>query len=437
MTELTAIPRIYMALAQWMSSLLYVALTPKRWKKVPRCLLCALFLGLQSAFLDVTERFPPRAQAPCMITAIGLMFAMIYLCSDMSARRAGFCCARAFLLSEMSASFEWMLNCYILADKDFTPAEGKAFEIMLLVLVYTGIFALMWVVDRCCVRGTDMKITWTDLAISAMVGVGAFVLGDMSDYYAGVSSGAELLYIRMLVDLCGLIALYAYHFQRLEISARYELSAANAVLKNQYEQYCASRETLDLINRKYHDLKHQIAALRIESDPKRRMEWLDEMEGDIRRYETENKTGNSVLDTILTGKSLYCQRNDIILTCVADGARLDFMKVMDICAIFGNALDNAIEGVMKLDDPEKRMIHLSVSARKGFLSIQAENYFGGELTLEDGLPVTTKQDKDGHGYGLKSIKSAVESYDGSMKITTDDGWFELDILIPLPEPDAS
>ena len=81
--------------------------------------------------------------------------------------------------------------------------------------------------------------------------------------------------------------------------------------------------------------------------------YLDAMEQEIRSYEAQNKTGNEVLDTILTSKSLYCQQHGITLTCVADGAALDFMDTMDLCSLFGNALDNAIESVEKLPDSEQ------------------------------------------------------------------------------------
>ncbi len=214
---------------------------------------------------------------------------------------------------------------------------------------------------------------------------------------------------------------------------RYEIIAINTALKNQYDQYCISRESIDLINRKYHDLKHQINALRAESDPQCRNQWLDEMESDIRQYEAQNKTGNAVLDTVLTSKSLYCQKNEISLTCVVDAQKLDFMRVMDICSIFGNALDNAIESVLQLEDREQRLIHVTVGPQKGFMVIRIENYFGGSLAFEDGLPVTTKKDKDYHGFGVKSIRRSVEQYNGAMTISTENGWFRLKLLIPLPE----
>lgn len=188
---------------------------------------------------------------------------------------------------------------------------------------------------------------------------------------------------------------------------------------------------IEIVNQKYHDLKHQITLLKAEANSQKSIQYLEEMEQDIRSYEAQNKTGNKVLDAVLTSKSLYCQNNDISLTCVADGTLLDFMAEMDISALFGNVLDNAIESVQKLDDKEKRLIHLSVAEQKSFLRIRVENYTEENISFRNGMPVTTKKDKHLHGFGMKSIQSTVRKYGGSVTTGLRDNWFELRILIPL------
>lgn len=67
------------------------------------------------------------------------------------------------------------------------------------------------------------------------------------------------------------------------------------------------------------------------------------------------------------------------------------MRPMDISALFGNALDNAIESVRKIADPDKRLIHVSVQRQKGFLRIRIENCFEGKIRFENGMPVTSKR----------------------------------------------
>ena len=108
----------------------------------------------------------------------------------------------------------------------------------------------------------------------------------------------------------------------------------NVILKSQYEQYRNYQDSLNLIQMKYHDLKHQITALRTESDEEKRKKWIDAMEEEVSAFENMNKTGNQVLDTILAAKIFHCRKNYIQITCVADGKLLDFIHVTDLCSIF-------------------------------------------------------------------------------------------------------
>ena len=136
---------------------------------------------------------------------------------------------------------------------------------------------------------------------------------------------------------------------------------------------------------------------------------------------------------LLTGKSLYCQKHGIHLTTVADGTVLAGVSPMDLCTLVGNALDNAIESVKKIEDREKRLIHVAVSRQKNFALLRFENCFEGELTFENGLPRTTKGNTDYHGYGLKSIRRTAQKYGGTVTVNTRKNWFELKILLPLAE----
>ena len=109
------------------------------------------------------------------------------------------------------------------------------------------------------------------------------------------------------------------------------------------------------------------------------------------------------------------------------------MKSSDVYSLFGNALDNAIEAVIKLQDKEKRVIGLKVRSAGELISVTLKNFYEGELLLdEEGFPDTTKEDKDYHGYGMKSIRMIVEKYDGDVSILTKEGVFYLNILLPKP-----
>ena len=105
-----------------------------------------------------------------------------------------------------------------------------------------------------------------------------------------------------------------------------------------------------------HDLKHQIRELRNLSDDQEREVYLDELENDIMIYDTALQTGNRALDIVLMEKALYCKNHGINWTCMADGSKLGMMKVEDIYAIFGNALENAIHAVMDLKDENRILV---------------------------------------------------------------------------------
>ena len=141
-------------------------------------------------------------------------------------------------------------------------------------------------------------------------------------------------------------------------------------------------------------------------------------------------TGNNVLDVMLSAKQQLMKKNKIHFTCVADGALLDFMHVTDICTVIGNALDNAIESVVMIEDPEMRMIHFSLSRQNHFIFLQIRNYCEREPVWDGKELRTTKKDKKNHGYGVKSIQYSIEKYGGNLTAGVKDHWFELGILIP-------
>ena len=188
-------------------------------------------------------------------------------------------------------------------------------------------------------------------------------------------------------------------------------------------------ENIEIINRKCHDLKHQIEGLRRMSSDKERNAYIEQVENAVLFYESAVKTGNETLDLILMEKQLYCKEHGITLTGVCDGGSLNALDTMDLYALFGNALENAIESVSS-EAPENRIISFRAGQWGGFLSIHFENYLGHPLTMRDGLPITGKNDQNYHGFGMLSIRHIVEKYKGTMTIQTDQNLFRLDILLP-------
>ena len=83
----------------------------------------------------------------------------------------------------------------------------------------------------------------------------------------------------------------------------------NIVLQRQYDQYRLSIDNIELLRREFHDLKHYMIAIRSEQDPKKKEQYLLEMEEAIHTQEALTNTGNSVLDVVLTTKALTVCRS--------------------------------------------------------------------------------------------------------------------------------
>lgn len=426
------IPRLYTALAEWCSCIFYIMLYRRRIKGIKLWLTVIGSFWVQSVFMVLTGSLQLQFWMLCMAIAVGNMYLTTCLCSEMTGTAAGYCTVRAFILAEFMASLAWQiyLEVFYLRGMNSRWISGVC-----VLTVYALVLVLMYRIENWHPNRLDiLTVESRDFWPTALISLSVFFASNMGfvPFKTTLEPEAwkQIYKTRTLVDFAGVVLLFAHHIQRSALHIRQEYDAIQNVLQNQYAQYRMSKESIDLINRKYHDLKHQISVLRAESDQQRQTEYLDEMEQEIRDYEAQNKTGNSVLDTVLTGKSLYCIRKNIKLTCVADGSLLEDMQVMDICTIFGNALENAIECEKKILDPEKRMISLALFSRKDFIVIRIENYFEGKLDFQEGLPVTTKKETDYHGYGMKSIRYTVEKYGGNVTVHVHDNWFELDIIIP-------
>lgn len=425
------IPRFYTALAEWMACMFYISLLRKQitgWKFVA---LSSGVLSVQTVFLIITKDLPIIYWIPSMVIAIGFMFFFIYRSCEVSGVEAGYFTVRAFVAAEFIASLEWQVHFFLWNSENI----NVFLEILLLISIYGTFFLLLWILERRQIPEEGMlNIRQRELFSTILIGAAVFSISNLSFITSGTPfSGQyakEILNIRTMVDLGGFAILYAYHVQLKELRVKHELKAVSNILQNQYLQYQQSKETIELINYKYHDLKNQIIALKVEDDPEKRNAYLTEMENEIKAYEVQNKTGNHVLDTVLTTKNMYCIKKGITLTSVIDGKLLNGMDVIDICTIFGNALDNAIEYEKQIEDEEKRLIHVSVFDQKGFVMIRFENYFEGKLDLKGELPETTKTDKYNHGYGLKSIRYTVQKYNGVVNVVQKNNWFELNILIP-------
>ena len=430
--EVLNTPGYYYAIAYALSVFVITCTNERkigRWKlAVVSCAQFALLLF----FMTVTDGVRQELFVPSMLLIVLLLLGYIYICNDFSLREAGFYFVKAFINGEFAASLCWQIYYYL---RYVRGIQGELLKWVELILVYAVIFTILALMELNLKKDLEeLHITRRELLVVIIIAASVFAMSNLSYLdQNGLFSGTfvmDIFIIRTLVDLSGIAVLYAYHVQVKEIQIRFEKDTLHNIMEMQYKNYQLSKENIDMVNQKYHDLKHQINLLKTQAYVGKSTSYLEKMEREIRVYETQNKTGNQILDAVLTNKAMICQNKEIELKFIVDGGALSFMEDMDVSALFGNMLDNAIESAEKQQEKQKRLICLYVTKEKQFVRIRTENYCDEKVRFKNGMPVTTKKDRCLHGYGMKSIKSTVEKYHGSVVAAQENNWFELKILLP-------
>lgn len=229
----------------------------------------------------------------------------------------------------------------------------------------------------------------------------------------------------ILCCLAGLCVQYGFVALKSESDERAMLER---MMRQEARQYAIAQESVDLINMKAHDLKHQIARIRATGNMDDAE--LNDIERIVARYEDTCNSGNRDLDVVLAQKQMVCRSEGIVMTVIAQGEALTFMRPSDIASLFGNILDNAIEHERTVEPPSLRTIAVSVRRNGNMSVIRIENYCARRPRMVGGLPVTSKNDRRYHGFGMRSVRYIVERYGGSLAITTEGDLFVVSILLP-------
>ena len=232
--------------------------------------------------------------------------------------------------------------------------------------------------------------------------------------------------------LCCLLVLLMEFYVLRENRMKREQEMMEQLLQMANAQRKSAQESIDIINMKCHDLKHQISALARTRDEAVRSEYVAEIQQAVSIYEADYHTGCEPLDYVLREKALISNQHHVTFSCMADGEAIAFLRPADVYALMGNALDNALERVVR-EPEERRIISLLIKRTGGMVLIHLENQCSTPPEFQDGLPVTDKSDKTAHGFGVRSIRYLVEKYYGEVLMRAADEKFCLDILMPMEE----
>ena len=213
-------------------------------------------------------------------------------------------------------------------------------------------------------------------------------------------------------------------------SEQLRLSAQQEEFRFQYAQNV--KKQYDEISQVRHDMKQThsvVMSLLMEEKTDEAIEYMQKAAKRISEFDVLIDVGNDFVNAILNAKLSEAKRNGITVLCSADKNASGIDEV-DLCNLMGNMLDNAIEACEKCRDSQ-RVIEIKIQMHDNKYLLMIENT-APENALENNKQLaTTKDDKSRHGYGVKSIKSIAEKYNGMVDFSQIEDRFRSTVVMSI------
>jgi two-component system, LytTR family, sensor histidine kinase AgrC len=233
-----------------------------------------------------------------------------------------------------------------------------------------------------------------------------------------------------------MFAFYAIVYLNFEnITQYYQLKQDKRLMRLQTEmqkkEYDAILDKLSAAQIYRHDMKHHINALNTllrENNLGEAEKYLGKLSDRLNDTVIEQYCENYVVNVILSSYISKAKEEGIEVTCKADVPADLKMEELELGAIFSNAMDNAIAACGKIEDRDHRKISVACRVHINQIYIQISNTFAGEVSFDGEYPVSQRE---GHGFGTRSIAAIAQKYGGIFSFTAEEGLFTTTVILNL------
>jgi len=159
-------------------------------------------------------------------------------------------------------------------------------------------------------------------------------------------------------------------------------------------------------------------------------DYLNNLNQDLTTVDTVLKTGNIMVDAILNSKISLIKSKGISVSAKAMVPAVLSISEVDLCAMIGNLLDNAMEACMRQSEDSEKFIRIFLGTMKGQLYLSVYNSTGSDIR-KSGKNYISSKDSPSHGFGLMRVDRIADKYDGYVNRQNEEGVFATEVMLPL------
>lgn len=236
-------------------------------------------------------------------------------------------------------------------------------------------------------------------------------------------------FLIILVLIISLVVIYLLIMNNIKSTYYKKLNTTiqNNMIKqvNHYERLAEANESLRKFRHDFNNLKIGLFAYLQNNNITGAMQYIEDCNQIIK---TDNlfHTGHYIVDALFSDKAITARENNINIS-FSGLIPQNILTPVDLCMIFGNALDNAIEACLKIDNDKAKSISVSVKQNNDYIFVTFTNPTFENVEIKDNTIITTKENHDIHGIGLYSIKQVLKKYDGHMNLHCENNLFTTEI----------
>lgn len=258
-------------------------------------------------------------------------------------------------------------------------------------------------------------------------------------FYSGIdfSTGVG---IRMLMTVCYILMLFGnilifYAFNQYSEEMNSNMESQALIMKQQADlvYFMQMAESQERHNEFIHNISHYLRTINQfaqENDCQSIVKIVGELDSQMEASEMKLYSNYHVLNAILSEKGRLAEKQNIIFDAyVEPGIVLDMVEDVDLIAMLGNLLDNALRAAKTYKGEAFVNVRIYMQDIRGFCVLKIVNSYSGDIIMKEDTFISTKKEKGIHGLGIKSVNRMAEKYGGYLTCKAKDDVFEAVLLI--------